>query len=85
MCRECWDNKELCDACATSGQTSIYPQLHACFTCIDDNVKCVKSAVFAYVADCEEGNKKGIEMFKLEDPQGNVDPECALLVQMQSM
>lgn len=60
------------------GQVSHHSSLRACATCLEQNEKCVKRAIFAATADCETGNKGAFEMIRKSIEEGNMDPEISL-------
>lgn len=60
------------------GQVSHHSSLRACATCLEQNEKCVKRAIFAATADWETGNKGAFEMIRKSIEEGNMDPEISL-------
>ena len=54
--------------------------MRTCSKCIDAEHKCVKMAVFGFIADCEEGNKKAMERIMKKFQEKSSEPECALLL-----
>lgn len=82
FCKECWDNKVVCDCCTIKGQVSYFPACRACAKCLEKGQKCVKLATFVYTSDCEEGNKKALENIKQQIQEGTIEPELALMVEL---
>ena len=80
VCVDCFENKDICDACKAQGQTSYFPSLRTCKRCTESETKCIRVAVLAFIVDCEEGNKKAMTEMKDEQENGTVDPELALCV-----
>ena len=80
FCKECWDNKIVCDDCTVKGQISYFPACRACVKCLERGHKCIKLAVFVYTSDCEEGNKKASENINQQIQDGTIEPELALMI-----
>ena len=78
FCQTCFDMKDVCGECKEKGQVSHHSSLRACATCLEQNEKCVKRAIFAATADCETGNKGAFEMITKSIEEGNMDPEISL-------
>lgn len=80
FCKECWDNKILCDNCKVKGQVSYFPACRACAKCLEKDQKCIKLAAFVYTSDCEEGNKKALKNINKQIREETIEPELALMV-----
>lgn len=82
-CEMYWKQKHLCDNCQQNGQISYSPSLRACSCCLSNNIQSVHHPILALSSDCEEGDKKAMELLKqlqqdcLVDPQGSVSRDCA--------
>ena len=79
-CRACLDACELCPRCAEHNQPSHIPSLRACKRRLDAGELCIRSTVLILTTDCEEGNKKAMELIaKLQGDQ-LIDPALQYLV-----
>ena len=77
FCKDCWEHHQVCENCTDLGYTKWQPPLRPCIQCKYAGKQCVKTAVFVYVTDCEEGNKKALEMLALDVDNHRQDPALA--------
>ena len=79
-CRACLDGGKPCPECAEQDQLSHIPSLRACKRCLDAGEQCIRCIVLILSTDCEEGNKKAMELIaKLQEDQ-HIDPALQYLV-----
>lgn len=79
-CRACLDGGKPCPECAEQNQLSHTPSLRACKRCLDAGEQCIRCIVLILSTDCEEGNKKAMELIaKLQEDQ-HIDPALQYLV-----
>ena len=79
-CRACLDGGKPCPPCAEQNQPSYVPSLRACKRCLDAGEQCIRCVVLVLTTDCEEGNKKAMELIaKLQEDQ-HMDPALQNLV-----
>jgi hypothetical protein len=79
-CRACLDGGKPCPECAEQNQLSHIPSLRACKRCLDAGEQCIRCIVLILSTDCEEGNKKAMELIaKLQEDQ-HIDPALQYLV-----
>ena len=77
-CEDCWNTKQVCDRCALVGRQTIYPQLEACYSCLENGIKCRKNCVLVVALDCFSGNRYLMEKFRDQMKEGTRDPELFL-------
>ncbi|KAJ7386116.1 hypothetical protein OS493_012460 [Desmophyllum pertusum] len=80
VCEECLQNGKVCDTCAERKQPSHIPSLRACKRCYDAGQQCVRCAVLVLTTDCEEGNKKAMELISKMQEERSIDPALQYLV-----
>lgn len=69
-CRVCLDDGKPCPECAEQNQPSHITKLRACKQCLDAREQCIHCIVSILSTDCEEGNKKAMELIaKLQEDQ----------------
>ena len=79
-CRVCLDGGKPCPECPEQNQPSHIPSLRACKRCLDAGEQCIRCIVLILSTDCEEGNKKTMELIaKLQEDQ-HIDPTFQYLV-----
>ena len=79
-CGDCLDGGEPCPPCAEQNQQSHLPGLRACKRCLDAGEQYIRCLVLILSTDCEEGNKKAMEIIaKLQEDQ-LIDPALQSLV-----
>ena len=74
FCEICWNTKVVCKTCKNLGRKTIYPQLEACFLCLQNGITCVKNTVFVVALDCYSGNRYLIEEIKSQRAKNQLDP-----------
>ena len=79
-CRACLDAHEPCPRCAEQNQPSHIPSLGACKRCLDAGEQCIRCIVLILTKDCEEGNKKAMELIAKEQEDQLIDPALQYLV-----
>ena len=79
LCEECLENDKVCASCVEQKQPSHIPSLRACQRCIDSGEQCLRCAVLVLTTDCEEGNKKAMELI-LKMQEKHFDPALQYLV-----
>lgn len=79
-CEMCWEEKIVCENCHEKGQISYSPGLRACSSCLSNNIQCVHLAILALSSDCEEGNKKAMELLEQLQQDCLVDPELEFCI-----
>ena len=55
-------------------QLSHIPILQACKDCLNAGEQCVQCVVLVLTTDCEEGNKKAMEIVSKMQEDGSIDP-----------
>ena len=71
--------KNICTACAENNQPSHSPCLRACDRCLQDGRKCERCVVLVLTTDCEEGNKKAMELIEEMQVNKTIDPSFEYL------
>jgi hypothetical protein len=79
-CETCWEEKNVCDDCHQVGQISYSPALQACSSCLTNNTQCIHLAILGLSSDCEEGNKKAMELLEQLQQDCLVDPELEFCI-----
>ena len=80
VCGACCDSKAICVECDDRGHHFWQPSLRPCRHCFDKGVKCVKTVILVYVTDCEEGNKKAMELLLKDKEDETESPHMTLTV-----
>ena len=79
-CRACLDGGKACLEYAEQNQLSHIRSRRACKRCLDAGERCIRCIVLILSTDCEEGNKKAMELIaKLQEDQ-HIDPALQYLV-----
>ena len=78
-CEECLKNKEICTTCAEKNQPSHAPCLRACDRCLRDGKQCERCVILVLTTDCEEGNKKAMELIEQMQESETIDPALEYL------
>ena len=79
FCRQCFDNKEVCEDCRLLGHSSHIPSLRRCVSCIKNDRTCKRIVVLVLTSDCEQGNKTAFEALKAKIESEDIDPYLSLL------
>ena len=77
-CPDCWSCKLVCESCASKGRKTIFPQIEACFPCIEKGIQCRKNVVTIVALDCYSGNRAMMEKYNKQRLEGTRDPEVYL-------
>ena len=80
LCEECLENSKVCSSCAEQKQPSHIPCLRACQRCTDSGEQCLRCAVLVLTTDCEEGNKKAMELILKMQEERRIEPALRYLV-----
>ena len=80
LCEECLENDKVCASCVEQKQPSHVPSLRACQRCIASGEQCLRCAVLVLATDCEEGNKKAMELILKMQEERSIDPALQYLV-----
>ncbi len=59
---ECLSTDSVCPTCSEIGHKFPETSLQACNNCLQDGKRCVKLIVLIWASDCEENNKKAMQM-----------------------
>ena len=73
-CHACINAKAVCKECKTKGHLSYSPCLRACDRCLSNNLTCVRLVILALSSDCEEGNKKAMEILEEQQKEKKIIP-----------
>lgn len=79
VCETCLADEKVCEECAKMNQPSHVPSLRTCRSCLNAGEQCVRCAVLILTADCEEGNKKAMEIVRKMQEDGSIDPALQCL------
>ena len=79
-CRACLDGGKPCPLCAVQNQPSHIPSLRACKRCLDAGEQCIHCIVLILTTDCEEGNKKAMDLIARRQDNKLIDPALQYLV-----
>lgn len=79
-CRACLDGGKPCPECAEQNQLSHIPSLRACQQCFDAREQCIHYMVLILSTDCEEGNKKAMELIAKLQEDPHIDSALQYLV-----
>ena len=72
-CQNCIDLRSVCDPCQDLGHTSYIPSIRACTFCMENEQQCTCKVIFVLTLDCEEGNKKAMQMIKEAVEDATID------------
>ena len=78
-CEACLITKEVCDGCNLIGHQHINQCLRACFSCINENKRCITRVVLVLTVDYEQGNKTAFLNIISSIKNNTIDPDLALL------
>ena len=78
-CEECLADRDICTTCAENNQPSHSPCLRACDRCLRDGRQCERCVVLVLTTDCEEGNKKAMELIAQMQETKTIDPALEYL------
>lgn len=80
FCRACLDGGQPCPSCVEQNQPSHIPSLRACKRCLDAEEQCIRCIVLVITTDCEEGNKKAMELIAKLQEEKHIDAALQYLV-----
>lgn len=78
-CEDCLINRKLCNSCADKNQPNYSPGLRACDRCLRDGKQCVRCLILVLITDCEEGNKKAMDLIGEMQEDKTIDPALEYL------
>ena len=73
-CEECLASREICPTCAEKNQPSHAPCLRDCDQCLRDGTQYERCVVLVLTTDCEEGNKRAMELIDKIQEDKTIDP-----------
>ena len=79
-CNACLDGGKPCPLCAEQNQPSHIPSLRVCKRCLDAGEQCIRCIVLILTTDCEEGNKKAMDLIARLQENQLIDPALQYLV-----